>query len=164
MTDKLAVIETRSPPRFLCDEMLKGLARWLRAAGYDTEMCAPGTSDRENLEQALKEQRWLITRDHKLSEFRNAQGTVILLQSNNLNSCAKELDTHVHVDWEYDPFTRCLLCNNPLTIAQAEQIKNVPQESRLLANPLLQCTHCNKLYWAGGHVERMSKKLKMFAL
>ncbi|NIO40077.1 MAG: hypothetical protein GTO41_07735, partial [Burkholderiales bacterium] len=22
--------------RFLCDEMLKGLARWLRAAGYDT--------------------------------------------------------------------------------------------------------------------------------
>jgi uncharacterized protein with PIN domain len=26
----------------LCDEMLKGLGRWLRAAGYDTVIAAAG--------------------------------------------------------------------------------------------------------------------------
>ena len=27
--------------KFLCDEMLKGLGRWLRVAGYDTVMPLP---------------------------------------------------------------------------------------------------------------------------
>jgi hypothetical protein len=29
-------------PRFLCDEMLHGLGRWLRAAGYDTVIAESG--------------------------------------------------------------------------------------------------------------------------
>jgi hypothetical protein len=29
-------------PRFLCDEMLRGLGRWLRAAGYDTVIAEVG--------------------------------------------------------------------------------------------------------------------------
>ena len=150
-------------PRFLCDEMLQGLARWLRAAGYDTQLCPAGTPDRKLLEQARNEQRWLITRDHKLQELRHAKGTVILLKSNGTEACAQELMIHVPVDWQLQPFTRCLLCNKPLTIASAEQIERVPADSRKLANPLLECTQCGKLYWSGGHVERMTKKLKKLA-
>jgi len=151
------------PPRFLCDEMLKGLARWLRAAGYDTQLCAAGASDRNLLEQARNEQRWLITRDHKLQEFRHAKGTVIHLKSNGTEACAQELMIHLPIDWQLRPFTRCLVCNKPLTVASAEQIERVPSDSRKLANPLLECTQCDKLYWAGGHVERMTEKLKKLA-
>ena len=32
--------------RLLCDEMLARLGRWLRAAGYDTEIATGGASDR----------------------------------------------------------------------------------------------------------------------
>ncbi|RFA27009.1 hypothetical protein CAI21_15770 [Alkalilimnicola ehrlichii] len=33
-------------PRLLCDEMLLRLARWLRAAGYDTALAVSGMQDR----------------------------------------------------------------------------------------------------------------------
>ena len=32
--------------RFLCDEMLAGLGRWLRIAGYDTAIARRGRRDR----------------------------------------------------------------------------------------------------------------------
>ena len=35
-----------SDPTFLCDDMFQGLARWLRAAGYDAA-CSPGVPDGE---------------------------------------------------------------------------------------------------------------------
>ena len=38
--------------KLLCDEMLKGLARWLRAAGHDTELAEDGTSDRALINHA----------------------------------------------------------------------------------------------------------------
>ena len=40
------------PPRFLCDEMLKGPARWLRMADYDVQLSDDGVSDRVMLDQA----------------------------------------------------------------------------------------------------------------
>jgi cobalamin biosynthesis Mg chelatase CobN len=41
--------------RLLCDEMLKGIGRWLRAAGYDTAIAASSTSDDDLLAQARAE-------------------------------------------------------------------------------------------------------------
>lgn len=49
--------------RFLCDEMLLGLAKWLRAAGYDTTVAKAGLTDRELLQEAVTEDRILLTRD-----------------------------------------------------------------------------------------------------
>ena len=66
--------------KFLCDEMLANLARWLRAAGYDTLLAQQRASDRALLEQARTEDRWLLTRDHKLLEFRAAPGRVLRLR------------------------------------------------------------------------------------
>jgi len=40
-----------APPRFLCDEMLGRLCRYLRAAGYDALLANNGRSDRELLRQ-----------------------------------------------------------------------------------------------------------------
>lgn len=35
--------------RLLCDEMLKGIGRWLRAAGYDTAIAQDGVADEDLL-------------------------------------------------------------------------------------------------------------------
>ena len=43
--------------RFLCDEMLAGLGRWLRIAGYDTAIASGGRRDRDLVKQAHAEQR-----------------------------------------------------------------------------------------------------------
>ena len=143
--------------RFLCDEMLKRLAHWLRAAGYDTDIADAGVNDRVLLEKAVSQKRLFITRDRKLTEFRHAPGIVILLHSNNMRGCAEELQKCLSINWLIKPFSRCMLCNTLLTVADPVCIGKVPQQSRASVKQLLYCSHCDKLYWEGSHVRRLRK-------
>ena len=154
---------TPEPIRFLCDEMLIGLARWLRAAGYDTEVCESTVTDRSVLEHAMNDNRLLITRDQKLMELRNAENNVLCLNCNDIESCVKELGKRIQLNWLLDPFSRCMQCNAPLVEAGADKLALVPDESRKLAHPLLYCPACNKVYWEGSHVDRMRQKLKAWS-
>jgi uncharacterized protein with PIN domain len=54
--------QVRDVPQFLCDEMLHGLGRWLRAAGYDTVIAAGGLSDRALPTCCAEEDRVLLTK------------------------------------------------------------------------------------------------------
>lgn len=138
--------------------MLKGLARWLRAAGYDTEIANDGESDRKLIDRARVSERILLTRDNKLMEFRNAADTVCLLHCSNTDDCAKTLKETLSVNWLHRPFTRCLICNTSLINIKNDATVLVPDDVR--GSPLFQCTDCSRVYWSGGHVKRMRKKLE----
>lgn len=121
--------------RLLCDEMLQGLGRWLRA------------------------ERLLVTRDGKLLEHRGAARRVVLLRGNGLENCARELTERLALNWLHRPFSRCLLCNAVLSPASPERWDDVPPASRLAASRPAQCLQCGRLYWEGGHVRRMRERL-----
>jgi uncharacterized protein len=145
--------------RFICDEMLKRLGRWLRAAGYDTLIQENGGADGAMLRDARREVRLLITRDHKLMEFRNAADTVVLLHGNTLQECVDELTSKLQLNWLYRPFSRCLVCNTLLVEADAGAWARLPVASRPHVDKLLSCSSCAKVYWEGGHVRRMRARL-----
>ncbi|MGZ9112901.1 MAG: Mut7-C RNAse domain-containing protein [Rhodoplanes sp.] len=84
--------------RFLCDEMLAGLGRWLRIAGYDTAIADRGRRDRELVEQAHAEQRILLTRDRRLVEIRRANDRTIVLECDGIDACAGELARRLSLD------------------------------------------------------------------
>lgn len=138
---------------FLCDRMLIRLCRWLRAAGYDTSLAGEHTSDRLLLATAMAEQRYLLTRDRKLLEHRGAAGRVIRLNTVRPGSQAAELAHRLPVDWLHSPFSRCLLCNEPL---HADSGRGAPLGS---SGPFRRCPSCTRLYWEGGHVQRMRAQL-----
>jgi len=140
--------------------MLQRLGSWLRAAGYDTVIEQQGRSDYELLQQALKENRLLVTRDKKLLEHRRASGTVVLLESDGLDDCAQELKQKVSINWMLRPFSRCMVCNTGLQLASDEQLASFPERIKKQIEPPVFCPVCNKLYWDGGHVERMRERLK----
>lgn len=146
-------------PRFLCDEMLKGLGRWLRVAGYDTLILEDGEEDAALLQRAVEEGRLLLTRDRPLMDYREATGTVILLQCSGLSQCASELTRRLGIDWQHRPFSRCLVCNTPLLTATPAQRLQIPEDARE-DELVLYCPSCDKLYWEGSHVRRMRKKLQ----
>src|SRR5262245_39191029 len=56
-------------PRFACDAMLGGLARWLRAAGYDA-FWRLGIDDHELIHVSQDEERTLLSSDTKIFLFR----------------------------------------------------------------------------------------------
>jgi uncharacterized protein with PIN domain len=149
--------------RLLCDEMLRRLGRWLRAAGYDTLIAPDGTPDRELLAQARREHRLLLTRDLKLREHRHADDTVVVLDCNATEDCAREAAARLGIDWLHAPFTRCLQCNTPVVPATAEERLRVPADSRGHHEPVLYCPECDQVFWPGSHVRRMRRVLERWA-
>lgn len=139
--------------RFLCDRMLIRLCRWLRAAGYNASQAGERTSDCKLLAAAIAEQRYLLTRDRKLLEHRDAAGCVIRLLAASPGDQAAELVQHLPVDWLYQPFTRCLLCNEALIFDPG---LGAPPASH---GPFRRCPSCTRLYWEGAHVQRMRAQL-----
>ncbi|MEJ2142667.1 MAG: DUF5615 family PIN-like protein [Gammaproteobacteria bacterium] len=146
--------------KFLCDEMLQRLGNWLRAAGYDTLVESDGRSDYDLLRQAIDEGRYLITRDQKLMEHRRAPGNVILLTCDGLEECVRSLSEQLPVDWQYQPFKRCTVCNTPLNLASAKQMQSIPANSQKAITEAFYCPTCDQVYWDGSHVKRMRAQLE----
>jgi uncharacterized protein len=142
--------------KLICDEMLKGLARWLRTAGYDVVMEPDGTADRLLVERALAEGRLLLTRDRTLLEIRHASKVVLLLEANDMESCAREITQKLGINWLLNPFSRCSLCNTPLL--DIERPTDFPPD----IEQAFICPACDKYYWQGGHVKRMRHRLELW--
>jgi uncharacterized protein with PIN domain len=149
--------------RFLCVEMLAGLGRWLRIAGYDTVITGRGCRDRDLVEQAHAEQRILLTRDRRLVEIRRANDRTIVLQGSGIDACAKELAQRLSLDWKLDPLSRCTLCNTRLEMAGSHLLESLPLRIRAHGAAVHVCPRCGHLYWEGSHVRRIRRRLESFA-
>ena len=146
------------PLRLLCDEMLKGVGRWLRAAGYDAAIVADGASDQALAAQARAENRILLTCDRRLAALEGGAPTLIL-GSERLDLAARELKDF-GIDWLKAPFTRCLIDNAPLARARAADRAAVPASAGRDDGPVLACPQCARVYWPGSHVRRMRARLE----
>ena len=146
--------------RFLCDEMLKGLARLLRAAGYDTYLAVGGEPDADLIKTARREGRILLTRDKRLAA--SAEESVII-KGWGVEAEAKSLSRAVVLDWEFAPFTRCVVDNAHLRDAAPEQMEAMPQGARARGGPFRVCPACGRAYWPGSHVRRMEARLHELA-
>src|SRR5579863_2257770 len=96
--------------RWIADEMLGRLARYLRFLGEDTEYVR-GLSDANLLKRAIAENRWLLTRDRQLGARAPRAVTLpsssLVEQLRFLRARFPDLPTEV-------TFERCSLCNGPL--------------------------------------------------
>jgi uncharacterized protein len=144
---------------FLCDQMLGKLAKWLRAAGYDTALAEPEARDQEILAQALREKRCLMTRDRHFLELDKGSTQVFFLKGNSLQEWVQEATALCSIDWLYRPLTRCLECNSVLR-SVARDVVDVPPKVSQTMDVFLICPFCKKTYWEGSHAERMRMQLK----
>jgi uncharacterized protein with PIN domain len=165
MGDRHETVGMTLPPgagavKFLCDGMLERLGRFLRAAGYDTQIADPQEHDGALLARAIREDRLLLTCDRELAQRRAAAGRVVVLPSNGLDRTAQALTGVIPVDWLRAPFTRCLIDNQPVRPATADEYKDLPPRARAAArDDVFACPKCGRLYWPGSHVRRIRKRL-----
>ncbi len=146
--------------RFLCDEMLARLCRYLRAAGYDSTLARDGVRDRDLLRQCQEEARRFLTLDRRIHEHKAAVGVVMLLRNSTLEEQAQTLANTFGLDWLARAFTRCLVDNALLAPASSIQRASLPRLPAGSDQPVAACPHCGRVYWRGSHYHRMREKLE----
>lgn len=149
-----------TPPRFFCDAMLGGLARWLRAAGYDASF-EYGIDDGVLVRRAAEQGRVVLSSDGDIFE-RNVvkAGTVRALRVpramppvEQLAFVLRELDLPASD-------SRCMACGGELrAIGKRDVADRVPPRSFAAFDRFWECVHCKKVYWHGTHWARITKVL-----
>lgn len=149
--------------KFLCDQMLGTLARWLRLLGFDTFYATVEMKDDELLQIAKKENRILITRDKELIlRAKNQNIRVTMIDSTDLEKqLIKVLQKNKAIIHESKVLSRCSCCNTPLTEISKQNVKNrVPPKIFEKHNTFWHCSTCNKIYWMGSHYDKIMEKIQ----
>lgn len=144
--------------RFACDAMCGGLARWLRAIGYDATWSAD-VDDGELVQQAHQQHRFLLSCDSGIFERRmitSGQVSALLLPRGlrlmeQLEYVVQQLKLPVRPP-------RCMACSGPLVPTAREEVAGeVPARSLVWARNFYRCGSCAKVFWEGSHWRRISK-------
>lgn len=145
-----------APPRFFCDDHLRRLARWLRAAGYDAGY-ERAIGHATMLARCREEGRVLLTLDRALAE--RAGAVACLLPSHDPEEQLRFLAGRYGLDLLARAFTRCPVCNEPLVEAAPGEV-DVPARVRETCDRFRRCARCGRAYWEGDHVRHMRERFR----
>jgi uncharacterized protein len=135
--------------RFLCDQNLGRLAKWLRVLGFDTELMKYWDPDR--LEQAVLDGRVVLTRK---STVKACTG-ILFIPHDHFAEQMHFVKESFGLDKSFRSFSRCIICNEPLNSVSREQVKGlVPEYVYSSQEKFSACPVCRRIYWKGTHAEK----------
>jgi len=147
---------TDSQPAFACDAMMKGLARWLRACGYDATWTY-GIDDVELLRQAVREQRIVLTADSGIlarRAVREGRPRALYLP-NDLPPREQVRRTLREFALPLLP-ARCMACGGTMEPVDKESVRGeAPPRTFARVDHFQRCTRCGRLLWKGTHWDRI---------
>lgn len=151
--------------KFIVDQNVGRLVKWLRIMGYDT-IFFNGSNDSLMIATALAEGRVILTRDTQIMRRRVVtKGLLkaILIQSEYPQEQIRQVIETLNLDCLSRPFTLCLECNQPLVERSKEQVKDlVPPYVFKTQKQYMECPSCHRIYWRGTHWQAMTKRLEHF--
>lgn len=147
--------------KFLCDQMLGTLAKWLRVLGFDTFYANNTTTDDGLLQIAKSEKRTIISRDKELiTRGKKKNLTTIEITSTYLDEQLNQVLKLIHIDEQY-VLSRCTLCNTILKAIEKNQVEGkVPEKVFENNDKFWFCKKCDKYYWKGSHYEKIINKIE----
>jgi hypothetical protein len=158
--DPPAAIDPGTDIAFVCDAMLGGLARWLRAAGYDAEF-EHGISDPALVARAAASGRMLLSSDSGIFERSVVRKEVVrslfiprgIGKAEQLLFVLRELKLPIR-----EP--RCMGCGGELVEVQKEDVRaEAPERTFECQARFWRCARCGKLLWKGTHWQRIEAGL-----
>jgi uncharacterized protein with PIN domain len=158
-------VDLINAPKFIVDQNVGKLARWLRIMGYDSRFF-DGADDADLIAAALAEDRVILTRDTQIMKrgiVTSGRLKAILIQSDEPEQQMRQVVDTLNLDCQFRPFALCLECNQPLQERGKEQVKDrVPPYVFQTQNQYMECPACHRIYWRGTHWQAMTKKLEKF--
>ena len=152
-------------PKFIVDQNVGKLARWLRMMGYDTAYF-DGENDSYLVRQALFEGRIILTKDAEIMKRRvvtTGHIKAILVTGDEPEEQMRQVITALELDCYHQPFTLCLECNESLEERSKEEVRErVPPYVFKTRDQYMECPACHRIYWRGTHWEAMLRRLEQF--
>ncbi len=157
------------PPQLACDAMLGGLARWLRAAGYDASW-HDGIADPELVRLANAEGRTVLSSDDDIFEFALVRDGLVpaLFVPRGLTVQAQLAHVLSGLSLSLRK-PRCAAAGErlqPRVDDGAEAASRVPPRSLARFHDSFctrGCVRCGKAFWQGTHWERIIERLRQAA-
>ena len=150
--------------RFAADGMLQSLATWLRMLGCD---CLAGRAyhGRRLLEQAVAGERVFLTRNTHLANdwprMLVERAQVFRIAGEALPDQLREVVEKFSLDPERFLFTRCLVCNEPLSAAEkSAALPHLPEGVAAREERFWHCERCGRFFWHGSHVRDSMARLR----
>jgi len=149
--------------KFIVDNNVGKLARWLRLIGYDT-LLFKQKDDGQMIKIALSENRVILTKDAQFMKRRlvtNGKLKTIHIKQDDPKLQVQEVVKTLNLNYQFKPFSLCLECNRALVARNKEEVKNlVPARVFETQTQYTQCPACQRIYWPGTHWQAMVKKLQ----
>ena len=149
--------------KFIVDNNVGKLARWLRLIGYDT-LLFKQKDDGQMIKIALSENRVILTKDAQFMKRRlvtNGKLKTIHIKQDDPKLQVQEVVKTLNLNYQFKPFSLCLECNRALVARNKEEVKNlVPARVFETQTQYTECPACQRIYWPGTHWQAMVKKLQ----
>ena len=149
--------------KFIIDNNVGKLVKWLRIMGYDT-LFFNGKNDSRMIAIALAESRIILTRDTQIMKRRvvtSGQLKAILIESDKPELQLRQVIETLNLDCQLKPFSICLECNQLLLERSKQQVEDlVPPYVFQTQDQYMECPACHRIYWKGTHWQAMTEKLK----
>ncbi len=143
-------------PRFVLDLHLGKLATYLRLLGFD--VWYQNDYDDDTLANLSSQaQRILLTRDRALLK-RSIVTYGYWVRAKHPEPQVIEILQRFELWQQIAPFQRCLSCNGCLESVPKVAISDrLPPLTQQYYDEFSRCQSCDKIYWKGGHYERMQR-------
>ena len=154
----------RATPRFVCDASLGGLARWLRAAGFEARW-RPAASAADLVREAPGEGLTLLTTDTAVLRLRAVRDGELDVRWGPPAGGPVEQLGFVLRDLELarrEP--RCMSCGGALRAGAKDGVLDrIPPRTRRWKDDYFVCAGCGTLFWPGTHWEKIVRALERAA-
>jgi uncharacterized protein with PIN domain len=160
-TARVAAEPASVPKKFLCDAGLGGLARWLRASGYEA-LWFPGIDDAELLRKARELRGTVLTTDSLMMQRGVLRDGIIpalwlppaLTIQEQLTLVFREFNLTLQPP-------RCMRCGGELRRVARESVRDrIPPKTWHWIDDYFLCAGCGHLFWHGTHWQRISRELR----
>jgi uncharacterized protein with PIN domain len=149
--------------KFIADNNVGKLARWLRLIGYDT-LLFKLKNDSQMIKTALSENRVILTKDTQFMKRRlvtNGKLKTTLIRQDDPKLQVQEVVKTLNLNYHFKPFSLCLECNRALIARDKEEVQDlVPARVFETQTQYTQCPSCHRIYWQGTHWQAMVQKLQ----
>jgi hypothetical protein len=153
--------------RFIVDNNVGKLAKWLRIMGYDA-LLFKDKDDGNMVKIALAENRVVLTKDTQVMKRRlvsNGKLKAILVEDDDPKMQLRQVVNALGLDYRSKPFSICIECNQSLERRDRDEVRDlVPPYVFKTQRQYMECPSCHRIYWQGTHWEAMSKELEQFIL